>query len=141
MASGAITCRRVTDGMIRRGGRRRKIVPCGYGRAMTCLTSSDPLLCMDMIFNPDFSMFFTVRRLILGPISERTIGLKKSMTLPRGRGFRHKIFKFLLSKGKITEELVDMVMKWRHSGFNRFSGLIPRSLLREKYRLEVVDTP
>jgi hypothetical protein len=36
--------------------------------------------------------------------------------------FRHKVFKMLLSKGKITEDLVDMLMKWRHSGFNVFSG-------------------
>ena len=28
----------------------------------------------------------------------------------------------LLSKGKITEDLVNMLMKWRHSGFNVFSG-------------------
>jgi hypothetical protein len=28
----------------------------------------------------------------------------------------------LLSKGKITEDLVDMLMKWRHSGFNVFCG-------------------
>ncbi|MFO7740313.1 MAG: transposase [Desulfatiglandaceae bacterium] len=28
----------------------------------------------------------------------------------------------LLSKEKITEDLVDMVMKWRHSGFNVFCG-------------------
>ena len=26
------------------------------------------------------------------------------------------------SKGKITEDLVDMLMKWRHSGFNVFCG-------------------
>ena len=36
--------------------------------------------------------------------------------------FRHKVFKMMLSKGKITEELVDMLMTWRHSGFNVFSG-------------------
>ena len=36
--------------------------------------------------------------------------------------FRHKIFKMLLSKGRITEELVDMLMKWRYSGFNVYSG-------------------
>ena len=36
--------------------------------------------------------------------------------------FRHKVFRMLLSKGKITENLVDMLMKWRHSGFNAFSG-------------------
>ena len=36
--------------------------------------------------------------------------------------FWHKVFKMMLSKGKITEELVDMLMTWRHSGFNVFSG-------------------
>lgn len=36
--------------------------------------------------------------------------------------FRHKVFKMLLSKGKITEDLVDMLMKWLHSGFNVFCG-------------------
>ena len=35
---------------------------------------------------------------------------------------RHKVFKMMLSKGKITQELVDMLMTWRHSGFNVFSG-------------------
>jgi hypothetical protein len=38
--------------------------------------------------------------------------------------FRHKVFKMLLSKGKITEDLVNMLMNWRHSGFNVFS--VPR---------------
>lgn len=36
--------------------------------------------------------------------------------------FRHRFFKMLLSKGKVTEELVHMVMGWRHSGFNVFCG-------------------
>jgi len=36
--------------------------------------------------------------------------------------FRHKVFKMLLSKGKIMEELIEMVMTWRHSGFNVFCG-------------------
>jgi len=36
--------------------------------------------------------------------------------------FRHKVFKMLLAKEKITEDLVDMLMKWRHSGFNVFCG-------------------
>ena len=36
--------------------------------------------------------------------------------------FRHKVFKMLISKGKITKDLVDMLMKWRHSGFNVFCG-------------------
>jgi len=36
--------------------------------------------------------------------------------------FRHNVFKMLLSKGKITKDLVDILMKWRHSGFNVFCG-------------------
>ena len=36
--------------------------------------------------------------------------------------FRYKVFKMLLKKEKITEELVQMVMAWRHSGFNVFCG-------------------
>ena len=36
--------------------------------------------------------------------------------------FRRKVFKMLLSKGKITGDLVDMLMNWRHSGFNVFCG-------------------
>jgi hypothetical protein len=42
--------------------------------------------------------------------------------------FRHKVFKMLLSKGKITEDLVGMLLSWRHSGFNVFCGasILPR---------------
>jgi hypothetical protein len=36
--------------------------------------------------------------------------------------FRYKVFKMLLSKKKITEDLIDMIMGWRHSGFNVFCG-------------------
>jgi len=36
--------------------------------------------------------------------------------------FRHKVFKMLLSKGKITQDLINMLMSWRHSGFNVFCG-------------------
>jgi len=36
--------------------------------------------------------------------------------------FRHKVLKLLLSERKITEDLVRMLMSWRHSGFNVFSG-------------------
>ena len=36
--------------------------------------------------------------------------------------FRHKIFKLLLSKEKITEELVENLMTWTHSGFHVFCG-------------------
>jgi hypothetical protein len=32
--------------------------------------------------------------------------------------FRHKVFKMLLSRKKIREDLIDMMMGWRHSGFN-----------------------
>ncbi|MBW2067100.1 MAG: transposase [Deltaproteobacteria bacterium] len=28
----------------------------------------------------------------------------------------------MLSKGEITKDLVDMLMNWRHSGFNVFCG-------------------
>ena len=35
---------------------------------------------------------------------------------------RHNVFKMLLSKGKITQDLVNMLMSWRHSGFNLFCG-------------------
>ena len=43
-------------------------------------------------------------------------------TKPLEEIFRHKIFKMLLFKGKITQELVDMLMSWRHSGFNVHCG-------------------
>jgi hypothetical protein len=43
-------------------------------------------------------------------------------TKPLEEIFRLRVFKMLLSKGKITEDMVDMVMKWRHSGFNVFCG-------------------
>ena len=36
--------------------------------------------------------------------------------------FRHKVFNMLLSKGKITQDMIDMLMSWRHSGFNVFCG-------------------
>jgi hypothetical protein len=36
--------------------------------------------------------------------------------------FRYKVFKMLLAKEKITEDLIDILMKWRHSGFNVFCG-------------------
>ena len=36
-------------------------------------------------------------------------------TKPMEELFRHRVFKMLLSKDKITEELVQMVTGWRHS--------------------------
>lgn len=48
--------------------------------------------------------------------------------------FRYKVFKMLLSKGKITQDLVNMPLSWRHSGFNVFCG--PRIHPREKDAME-----
>jgi hypothetical protein len=36
--------------------------------------------------------------------------------------FRYKVFKMLLSRNKITEDLIGMMMGWRHSGFNVYCG-------------------
>jgi hypothetical protein len=36
--------------------------------------------------------------------------------------FRHKGFKMLLAQGKITQEMIAMLSKWRHSGFHIFCG-------------------
>ena len=40
--------------------------------------------------------------------------------------FRHNVLKMLLKKGKISRELIALVDKWRHTGFNVFVG--PRIL-------------
>jgi hypothetical protein len=34
--------------------------------------------------------------------------------------FQHKALRMLLSKGKITEEMIRMLSTWRHSGFHVF---------------------
>ena len=36
--------------------------------------------------------------------------------------FRHKVFRMLLSKRKVTQEMLTMLSTWRHSGFNVFCG-------------------
>ena len=36
--------------------------------------------------------------------------------------FRHKVFRMLLAKGKITKEMIAMLSTWRHSGFHVFCG-------------------
>jgi hypothetical protein len=36
--------------------------------------------------------------------------------------FRHKVFKMLLAKGRITRDLIAMLSNWRHSGFQVFCG-------------------
>jgi hypothetical protein len=42
--------------------------------------------------------------------------------------FRHKVFKMLLAKGRITKDLIVMLSNWRHSGFQVFCGqrIFPR---------------
>ena len=55
-------------------------------------------------------------------------------TKPLEKILRHMVFKMLLSKGKITEDLIDMLMKWHHSGFNVFCG--PRIQPRDKEAME-----
>jgi len=48
--------------------------------------------------------------------------------------FRHKVFRMLLDKGKITPEIIEIMDRWRHSGFNVYCG--PRILPTEKKSLE-----
>jgi hypothetical protein len=48
--------------------------------------------------------------------------------------FRHNVFKMLLSKGIITQDLVSMLLSWRHCGFNVFCG--PRIHPREEEAME-----
>ena len=36
--------------------------------------------------------------------------------------FQYNVFKMLLARKKITKDLVDIVMGWRHSGFNVHFG-------------------
>ncbi|MBU1205540.1 MAG: hypothetical protein KKH04_01205 [Proteobacteria bacterium] len=36
--------------------------------------------------------------------------------------FRHKVFKMLLARGRITKDLIAMLSNWRHSGFQVFEG-------------------
>jgi len=36
--------------------------------------------------------------------------------------FRHKVFRMLLNRGKITKEMIAMLSSWQHSGFQVFCG-------------------
>jgi hypothetical protein len=36
--------------------------------------------------------------------------------------FRHNVFRMLLAKGKIAQEMIAMLLKWRHSGLQVFCG-------------------
>ncbi len=48
--------------------------------------------------------------------------------------FRHNVLKMLLSKGKITKDMIDLMDKWRLSGFNVYCG--PRILPWQKKSME-----
>lgn len=36
--------------------------------------------------------------------------------------FQQKVLKMLVRKGKISEDLIKLIMSWRHSGFNVHCG-------------------
>jgi len=48
--------------------------------------------------------------------------------------FQHKLLRVLLSKGKITQDLINILLSWRHSGFNIFCG--PRIYPRDEAAME-----
>jgi len=48
--------------------------------------------------------------------------------------FRHKVLKMLLTKEKITRDMITLLDKWRYTGFNVFSG--PRILPRNEKSME-----
>ena len=50
--------------------------------------------------------------------------------------FRHKVLKMLLAKGKITQDMIMLLDKWRHTGFNVFFG--PRILPRQEESMETL---
>jgi len=50
------------------------------------------------------------------------------------RLFRHKVLRMLLDKGRMNPEIIGIMDRWRHSGFNVYRG--PRILPREKKSLE-----
>lgn len=51
-----------------------------------------------------------------------------------GHIFRHNVLKMLLKKDKVTQDMIALLDKWRHSGFNVFSG--PRILPGQKESME-----
>jgi len=50
------------------------------------------------------------------------------------RLFRHKVLRMLLNKGKIMPDMITLMDKWRHTGFNVFAG--PRILPRYEKSIE-----
>jgi hypothetical protein len=53
------------------------------------------------------------------------------------RLFQYKVFKMLLSRNKITEDHVEMLLRWRHSGFNVFCG--PRISPHDEKAMDNLD--
>jgi hypothetical protein len=51
--------------------------------------------------------------------------------------FRHIVLKMLLGKGKISPDVIALMDKWRHTGFNVFCGR--RILPRQKRSMENLD--
>jgi Putative transposase len=43
-------------------------------------------------------------------------------TEPLEKVFQHMVLKMLLRKGKISEEVIKLIMSWRHSGFSVHCG-------------------
>jgi hypothetical protein len=74
---------------------------------------------LDHGYNPPFDIVAMIREIVYYYLNGKG-------TLPRVAPifklkdletiFRHKAFKMLLSKGKITQDTFDMLMSWRHSG-------------------------
>jgi ribosomal protein S27E len=50
--------------------------------------------------------------------------------------FRHKVLKMLLAEEKITQDMIMLLDKWRHTGFNVFFG--PRILPRQEKSMEKI---
>ena len=56
---------------------------------------------------------------------KRTLGFRVAPRFgPEGLKaiFEHKVFRMLLSKGKITPDLISLLRSWRHSGFQVYAG-------------------
>jgi hypothetical protein len=58
-------------------------------------------------------------------------------TEPLEKIFQHKVLGMLLRKGKITEEVVKLIMSWRHSGFSVHCG--PRIKPGDEEAMENLD--
>lgn len=65
------------------------------------------VLATDGLFR-DSGTFYVMKDVDLKPLEEL---------------FRAEVFKFLKKKGKITDELINKLLKWRHSGFSIDNGV------------------